>query len=104
MCLHCLFGAPVQLTYTPSAGYRAFIPDMPAVGAGPTIDAAFDALIDDLVLWTDWLDEQYPDGYGTRTPPVDPRLLWRVLRPRLRRQIGEPVGPRQERAPAHDLH
>jgi len=101
MCLRCLFRAPVELTYTPSAGYRAFIPDMPAVGTGATIEAAVDAFIEDLVLWTDWLDEQYPDGYGTPDLPVDPRLLWRVLAPRLRGQLGEPVA---ERAHAPDLH
>ena len=45
MCLRCLFGAPMQVTYTPSSGYRVWIPDMPAAGIGPTIDTAFWAVL-----------------------------------------------------------
>ena len=102
MCLRCLFGAPTQVTYTPSTGYRVWIPDMPAAGVGPTIDSAFDAFIEELVLWTDWLDEQYPHSYCAGEPPVDPRLLWAVLGPRLRSQIGEPVPARQVEPAPHD--
>ena len=96
MCLRCLFSAPLQLTYTPSTGYRIWIPHMPAAGTGATIDEAFEAFADELVLFTDWLDERHPHGYGSGEPPVDPRVLWRVLRPRLRRQILEPVGACQD--------
>jgi hypothetical protein len=104
MCLRCLFGAPLELGYSPSSGYRLWIPGLPAAGAGPSVDAAFEALIEDLVLWTDWFDEQYPHSYCADPPPVSPRLLWTVLRPHLRRQIGEPVAPCQDGPPARDFN
>ena len=91
MCVRCLFSAPLELTFTPKTGYRVWLPGLPPTGVASTLDEAFDEFFGDLVLWTDWFEQEFPSDHAPTQAPVDPRVALAALRPHLRRQICEPV-------------